>query len=109
MNSLFRIAIGMALSAGLCAGALAAQPVSDADVSKKLDQLNATVQVIDVRLQQIIGHLNQSAQCWMDGKAFSLGTKLKLGSVNATCSVQQKTGWPEWIYTDNLDSLLVRP
>ncbi|ORM71476.1 hypothetical protein HA48_15530 [Pantoea wallisii] len=37
-------------------------------------QLNATVYVIDSRLQQILITLNQNAQndtCWLNGKAFS--------------------------------------
>jgi hypothetical protein len=112
MKSLFRTAVTLALSAGLCAGALAGQPASDAGVSQKLDQLNATAQVIDGHLQQILIHLNQSTQtgtCWRDGKAFSQGATIKLEGENATCSVQSKTGWPQWDYTDNLDSLLVRP
>ncbi|SFF38143.1 hypothetical protein SAMN03159428_04922 [Kosakonia radicincitans] len=112
MKSLFRTAVALTLSAGLCSGALAGQPASDAGVSQKLDQLNATAQVIDGRLQQILIRLNQSTQtgtCWQDGKAFSQGAKIKLGGVNATCGVQPKTGWPQWDYTDNLDSVLVRP
>lgn len=106
MNTLFRTAIVLTLSAGLCAGALAAQPVSDAGVSHKLDQLNATAQVIDGRMQQILTQLNQSTQtgaCWLDGKAFSQGAKVKVGDIYAVCSVQPKTGWPLWDYGPGQD------
>lgn len=98
MKTLIRIAAFM-LSAGLCAGAFASQPVRDADVSQKLDRLNATAQVIDTRLQQILMQLNQSAgtgTCWLDGKAYSQGAEAMVGGSDHYCSVQSKTGWPQW-------------
>lgn len=99
MKSLFRTATAFTLSAGLCAGAFAGQPVSDTDVSEKLEALNATAQVIDGRLQQMLVQLNQGARtgvCWFDGKAYSQGAKKLVGDTVATCSVQPKTGWPQW-------------
>ncbi|WP_336732247.1 hypothetical protein [Pantoea ananatis] len=103
MKTLFRTTLAFTLSAGLCAGAFASEPVNDADVSHKLDQLNATAQVIDGRLQQISTLLNQSAQtgvCWLNGKAYSQGAKILTevagNTGTATCSVQPKTGWPQW-------------
>ncbi|MGV6482008.1 hypothetical protein ACT2VT_001929 [Pantoea agglomerans] len=99
MKILFRATGALLLSAGLCASAFAIQPVSDTGVSQKLDQLNATVQVIDSRLQQIFTQLTMSTQtgaCWLDGKAYSQGTEVKIEDRATTCSVQPKTGWPQW-------------
>lgn len=99
MKTLIRMTAAFTLSAGLCAGASARQPVNDADVSQKLNQLNATTQVIEGRLQQIFTALNLSAQngtCWLDGKAFSQGAKTQVAGTVATCGVQPKTGWPQW-------------
>ena len=99
MKKLIRTAAALLLSAGLCAGASAGQPVSDTGVSQKLDQLNATAQVIDSRLQQIFTQLTLSTQtgaCWLDGKANSQGAEVRVGKRAATCSVQPKTGWPQW-------------
>lgn len=103
MKTLFRTATAVTLLAGLSAGAFAGQPQGDADISQKLDQLNATAQVIDTRLQQILVQLNQSAQtgvCWLGGKSFSQGAKIVTEmagtTATATCSVQEKTGWPAW-------------
>lgn len=99
MKTSIRMTLAFTLSAGLCAGASASQPVSDADVSHKLDQLNVTMQVVDGRLQQLFTALNQSAQTgvyWLDGKAFSQGAKTLVAGTVATCSVQPKTGWPQW-------------
>lgn len=99
MKTLTRTVVALLLSAGLSAGASAGQPVSDTDVSQKLDQLNATAQVIDSRLQQIFTQLTLSTQtgtCWRDGKAYSQGAEVRTGERAATCSVQPKTGWPQW-------------
>lgn len=99
MKTSIRMIAAFTLSAGLCAGASAGQPVNDADVSHKLDQLNATTLVIDSRLQQIFTALNLSAQngtCWLDGKAFSQGGVAKVAGHASACGVQPKTGWPQW-------------
>lgn len=100
MKSVFRTIVAFTLSAGFCAGAFAGQPVSDADVSKKLDQLNIAAQAIDIHLQQIFTALNTGAQsgaCWLDGKAYSQGAEATTGGHAVTCGVQAKTGWPQWI------------
>lgn len=103
MKKFSRTFLAMTLSAGLCASAFAGQPVNDAEVSHKLDQLNTTAQVIDSRLQQIIVLLNKNAQtgvCWQNGKSYSQGativTEFAPNTSTATCSVQEKTGWPAW-------------
>lgn len=97
MKNLFRAAAAFTLSAGLCAGAFAGQPVSDNDVSQKLVQLNATAQVIDSRLQQILEQLGQNiGTCWLEGKAYSQGAVAIVGGSESYCSVQPKTGWPQW-------------
>lgn len=99
MKNLIRTASAFTVSACLCAGAFASQPVSDADVSRKLDQLNVTAQVIDSHLQQVLGQLNQSAgtgTCWLEGKAYSQGAEAMVGGSESYCSVQPKTGWPQW-------------
>lgn len=99
MKTLLRTLAAFTLTGGLCASAMASQPVSDAEVSQKLDQLNATAQVIDGRLQQLFTALNQSAQtgvCWLDGKAYSQGAEATTGGHAVTCGVQAKTGWPQW-------------
>ncbi|WP_058970040.1 hypothetical protein [Type-D symbiont of Plautia stali] len=99
MKTLLSTVTAFTLSAGLCIGAQASQPVSDTDVSQKLDQLNATAQVIDGRLQQLFTALNQSAQsgtCWLDGKAYSQGAEATTAGHAVTCGVQAKTGWPQW-------------
>lgn len=100
MKTLFRRAFVLILTAGFCAGAFAGQPVSDADVSKKLDQLNIAAQAIDIHLQHIFTALNTGAQsgaCWLDGKAYSQGAEATTGGHAVTCGVQAKTGWPQWI------------
>lgn len=103
MKRFSRTFLAITLSAGLSASAFAAQPVSDAEVSHKLDQLNTTAQVIDSRLQQIIVLLNQNAQngvCWQNGKSYSQGAKIFTevppNAATVTCSIQEKTGWPVW-------------
>lgn len=99
MKTLLSTVTAFTLSAGLCIGAQASQPVSDPDASQKLDQLNATAQVIDGRLQQLFTALNQSAQngtCWLGGKAFSQGAVTTVAGHTANCSVQPYTGWPQW-------------
>ncbi|AVV39996.1 hypothetical protein [Pantoea vagans] len=99
MKRLFRRGVVFALTAGLCASAFASQPVSDANVSRKLDQLNITAQVIDSHLQQVLEKLNQSAgtgTCWLEGKAYSQGAEAMVGGSESYCSVQPKTGWPQW-------------
>lgn len=97
MKTLIRTTAALLLSAGLCAGAFAGQPVSDTDVSQKLAQLNATAQVIDSRLQQILEQLSQNiGTCWLEGKAYSQGAVAIVGGSESYCSVQPKTGWPQW-------------
>ena len=99
MKTLFRTLVAFTLFAGQCAGAFAGQPVNDADVSHKLDQLNATTLVIDSRLQQIFTALNLSAQngtCLLDGKAFSQGAVARIAGHASSCGVQPETGWPQW-------------
>lgn len=103
MKTLFHLFIALSLSAGLCAGASASQPVGNADVSEKLEKLDATVQIIDSRLQQILIQLNRSAQtgvCWLDGKAWSQGAGATVKGQVATCGVQPNTGWPQWTKAD---------
>lgn len=103
MNSFCSTFLAITISAGFSAGAFASQPVNDAEVSHKLDQLNITAQDIDSRLQQISTLLSQSAQngvCWQNGKSFSQGAKIVTEeggtTATATCSIQEKTGWPVW-------------
>lgn len=103
MRKFSRTLIAITLSAGLSANAFAGQPVNDAEVSHKLDQLNTTAQVIDSHLQQIIVLLNHNAQtgvCWQNGKSYSQGAKIFTevppNAATATCSIQEKTGWPVW-------------
>lgn len=103
MNSFCRTFLAITLFAGLSAGAFASQPVNDAEVSHKLDQLNTTAQIIESRLQQISTLLSQSAQngvCWQNGKSYSQGaiifTEVPPNAATATCSIQEKTGWPVW-------------
>lgn len=107
MNSFFRTFLAITIFAGLSAGAFASGfasgPVNENDVGYQLDQLNTTVQVIDSRLQQISTLLSQSAQngvCWQNGKSYSQGaiivTEGAGNTSTATCSVQEKTGWPVW-------------
>ncbi|MDT8850216.1 hypothetical protein RN053_06940 [Pantoea dispersa] len=109
MKTLFRRAFVLILTAGFCAGAFAGQPVSDADVSKKLDQLNIAAQAIDIHLQQILTVLNTGAQsgvCWLDGRAFSQGATAKVSSgteKDLICSVNDK-GWPQWKAPADSDS-----
>ncbi|MCE2003860.1 hypothetical protein [Enterobacter asburiae] len=101
MKSVFRTIVAFTLSTGFCAGAFAGQSVSDADVSKKLDQLNIAAQAIDIHLQQILTVLNTGAKsgvCWLDGRAFSQGATAKVSSgkeKDLICSVNDK-GWPQW-------------
>ncbi|MDI9280094.1 hypothetical protein QMZ65_23020 [Pantoea sp. EABMAA-21] len=92
--------VALALSAGLSGAAFAAQPVTDVMVSQKLDQVNASVQLINSSMQQMLIALNQSAQngtCWLDGKAFSQGAVAKVAGHASACGVQPKTGWPQWL------------
>lgn len=107
MNSFCRTFLAITLFSGLSAGALAdgllSVPVDDDDVCYKLGQLNTIAQVIDSRLQQISTLLSQSAQtgvCWQNGKSYSQGAKIVTDvagtTSTATCSVQEKTGWPAW-------------
>ncbi|WP_210446541.1 hypothetical protein [Pantoea ananatis] len=107
MNSFCRTFLVITLISGLSAGAFAdglvSVPVNDDDDCYKLDQLNTTAQIIDSRLQQISTLLSQSAQngvCWQNGKSYSQGAKIVTEeggtTATATCSVQEKTGWPAW-------------
>ena len=100
MKQHFRTAVvALALSAGLSGAAFAAQPVSDVMVSQKLDQVNASVQLINSSMQQVLIALNQSAQngtCWLDGKPFSQGAVATVAGHASACGVQPKTGWPQW-------------
>ncbi len=111
MNSFFRTFLAITLFAGFSAGAFAggfaSGPVNENDVGYQLDQLNTTAQVIDSRLQQISTLLSQSAQngvCWQNGKSYSQGAKIVTefapNTSTATCSVQEKTGWPAWKIDD---------
>lgn len=100
MKQHFRTAAAaLALSACLSHAAFAAQPVSDVMVSQKLDQVDASVQLINSSMQQMLIALKQSAQngtCWLDGKAFSQGAVATVAGDASACGVQPKTGWPQW-------------
>ncbi|PIF06914.1 hypothetical protein [Candidatus Pantoea floridensis] len=100
MKQIFRTAFdALALSAGLSGAVFAAQPVSDVMVSQKPDQMNASVQLINSSMQQMLIALNQSAQngtCWLDGKAFSQGAVATVAGHASACGLQHKTGWPQW-------------
>lgn len=62
------------------------------------DQQNDVVRLVDTRLMQILGVLNQSIQsgsCWMDGKAWSQGAITRNNGHQVTCG-KDADNWPKW-------------